>query len=109
MKKVLFAITAVSLFSLALSAKSFDLKFEQECIYILGDHHNGRYDEEAHGFSLGVIAGIKDALPAQKRSGLYRKSLGYISDRACSLALKDKSGESFVRRYQRAALRLLTK
>ncbi len=107
--RIILAATLAGLLATSLSAKSFDAKFQDECRYILGDKDDGRYDEEAHGFSLGVIAGIKAALPAEKRNGLYRKSLGHISDRACLRALKDRSSDGFRRKYERAAYELLTR
>ena len=93
--------------AVSVSAKSFDTKLQQQCRYILGDKDNGRYDSEAHGYSLGVIAGIKDAMPASHRNTLYKKSLGYLSNSVCYRALRDRSSDTFMHKYQRAALRLL--
>lgn len=110
MKKILLsALLASTALTFSAQAKSFDLKLEQECRYILGDRDNGRYDDEAHGFSLGVVAGIKNALPANRRNGMYKKTLGYISDRACDMALRDRSGKRFIYKYQKAAMNLMTR
>ena len=108
-KRSLVILMVAAAATTAVSAKSFNTKLKEECRYILGDKDNGRYDEEAHGFSLGVIAGIKDALPASQRNSLYRKSLGYLSNNACYRALRDRSSDTFMHKYQRAALRLLKK
>ncbi len=108
-KHSLIALMMVIGVSSAVSAKSFDTKLQDECRYILGDKDNGRYYSEAHGFSLGVAAGVKDALPASQRNTLYKKSLGYISNNACYRALRDRSSDSFIIKYRRAVLNLLSK
>jgi len=109
LKNSLMAMLILAGAGTALSAKSFDMKLQQECRYILGDKDNGRYYSEAHGFSLGVAAGVKDALPPAQRNTLYKKSLGYISNNACYRALRDRSSDRFIIKYRRAVLNLLRK
>ena len=109
MKKVLLSLAALALLAGAVEAKSFNVKLHDECLYVLGDRDAGRYDEEAHGFTLGVVAGVKAMTPRGKRTQMFRKSLGYISDRACLRALRSKSHESFVHKYERAVLKLLVR
>ena len=109
MKKLLFGIVALALLGSMAQARSFNAKLHDECLYILGDHDNGRYDEEAHGYSLGVISGLKDGIPSSMQSGNARASLGAISNYACKKALQDRSKRPFVFKYRAAALRIMKK
>ena len=109
MKRVLFFAAALALVSGALEARSFNEKLRDECIYILGDHDNGRYDEEAHGYSLGVISGLKDGIPASMQSQNAQASLGALSNYACKKALRDRSSRPFVFKYRKAALDVMRK
>ena len=109
MKKILLSALALAALTTTVSAKSFNEKLHDECLYVLGDRDEGRYDEEAHGYSLGVISGIKAAAPTNAKKPIARKSLGYLSDKACLAALRDKSRMQFIHKYQKAALNLLLK
>ena len=115
MKKILFgAAVAVVLGSVA-QATSFNVKLHDECLYMVEkhilhkDHRDGRYDEEAHGYALGVISGLKDAIPASQASKYANASLGALSDYACKKALQDKSKRPFVFKYRKAALNIMRK
>ncbi len=108
-KRSLVILMVAAAATTSVSAKNFNTKLQEECRYILGDKDNGRYYSEAHGFSLGVVAGVKDALPADQRNSLYKRSLGYISNNACYRALHDRSSDSFIIKYRRAVLNLLKK
>ena len=109
MKKLLFGIAALALLGSMAQARSFNAKLHDECLYMLGDHDNGRYDEEAHGYSLGVISGLKDGIPASQQSGNARASLGAISNYACKKAIQSKSKRPFVFKYRQAALDIMKK
>ena len=109
MKRVLLVIGAIALVSSLSQARSFNAKLHDECLYVLGDHDNGRYDEEAHGYSLGVISGLKDGIPLSQQSRNARASLGALSDYACKKALHDKSKRPFVFKYRAAALKIMKK
>ena len=109
MKKYLLGIAVAALLSSVGEARDFNAKLHDECVYILGDHHNGRYDEEAHGYSLGVISGLKDGIPASQQSQNARASLGALSNYACKKALQNKSKRPFVFKYRAAALHIMKK
>ncbi len=110
MKKLLLGITAVMLLNVATEARSFNEKLHDECLYILGDRDNGRYDEEAHGYSLGVISGLKDGIPSHLQDKRYADaSLGALSNLACKLALRQKGKRPFVFKYRKAALDIMMK
>lgn len=108
MKKSLIAFLGLGLVTIV-SGKSFDEKLQRECLYIVGDRDSGRYDSEAHGYSLGVVTGVMMMTPKEKRTPLTKKSLGHISDVVCLSALKDKRDRRFMFKYQEAAKRLLVK
>ena len=109
MKRIALAIAALALFGTVSEARSFNEKLHDECLYILGDHENGRYDEEAHGYSLGVISGLKDGIPASMQSKNAHASLGALSNYACKKALENKSERPFVFKYRQAALDVMKK
>ncbi|HHH72717.1 MAG TPA: hypothetical protein ENL04_02710 [Sulfuricurvum sp.] len=108
MKKSLMAFVALGIMTIV-SGKSFDEKLQRECLYVLGDRDSGRYDSEAHGYTLGVVTGVMMMTPKEQRTRLSKKSLGYISDSVCLTALKDKRNRRFMFKYQEAAKRLLVK
>lgn len=107
-KSVLLATLLLGLATVA-SGKSFDERLEGECRYMMGDKDEGRYDSEAHGYSLGVVTGAIMMTPKAQRSETAKKSLGYISDYACMLALKEKSDKPFIFKYQDAVGALVVK
>ena len=105
----MFGWIVLSLLGTFAEARSFNEKLHDECLYMLGDHDNGRYDEEAHGYSLGVISGLKDGIPAHMQSKNARASLGALSNYACKKALQNKSRRPFVFKYRAAALHIMKK
>lgn len=110
MKRLLCGIATVALLSVAAEARSFNIKLHDECLYMLGDHENGRYDEEAHGYSLGVISGLKDGIPSYLQDKRYADaSLGALSNLACKVALQRKGRRPFVFKYRKAALDIMMK
>ena len=109
MKRNLLIAISIILLSGVAEGRSFHEKLHDECLYMLGDHDNGRYDEEAHGYSLGVISGLKDGIPASMQSKNARASLGKLSDYACRKALQNKSKRPFVFKYRAAALQIMKK
>ncbi len=109
MKKIVYGVVALALLGSMAQARSFNDKLHDECLYMLGDRDNGRYDEEAHGYSLGVISGLKDGIPASMQSNNAGASLGAISNYACKKALQDRSKRPFVFKYRAAALRIMKK
>lgn len=108
MKKSVVFVAAIGLMTIA-NGKSFDEKLQRECLYILGDRDSGRYDSEAHGYSLGVVTGVMMMTPIEQRTRLTKKSLGYAADSVCLEALRDKRNRRFMFKYQDAAKRLLVK
>ncbi len=115
MKKVLLGIAAVSLLISSSEATSFNVKLKDHCKYMISryvkhrSHYEGRYDEEAHGYTLGIISGLKDAIPDSQKSRVAGASLGALSNAVCIRALKDKSKHPFVFKYRLQALKLMKK
>ena len=109
MKKIVYGVVALALVGSMAQARSFNDKLHDECLYMLGDRDNGRYDEEAHGYSLGVISGLKDGIPLSMQSNNASASLGAISNYACKKALQNKSKRPFVFKYRQAALDIMKK
>lgn len=89
------------------SARDFDIRIKNQCKYYVSD--DGRYHDEASGYVLGVVAGMKSMIRVNERSGAFRESLGYIADRACIKALRNSADTKFALKYQKAVFQVLTK
>lgn len=89
------------------SARDFDIRIENQCKHYVTD--GGRYHGEASGYVLGVAAGMKSMIGVNERSAAYKESLGYIADKACIIALRNKADIKFNLKYQKALHRVLTK
>lgn len=115
MKKFLLGIALLGLSGSVAQATSFNVKLHDHCVYMVDrymnhkSHSDGRYDEEAHGYTLGVISGLKDAIPASQKSRIAGASLGALSNYVCKKVLQTKSSEPFVFKYRRTALNAMRK
>lgn len=107
MKNIIVLIALVSGLSTLSLARDFDIRIENQCKYYVTD--DGRYHSEASGYVLGVVAGMKAMIPVNERSKAFNQSLGYISDRACIIALKNDADIKFNLKYQKALYKVLTK
>ncbi len=107
MKKIIIAMLVLSGLFSVVSARDFDIRIENQCKYYVTD--DGRYHDEASGYVLGVVAGMKSMIPANERSRIFKESLGYIADRACIKALRSNKDIKFNVKYQNALYQVLTK
>jgi len=105
-KQVMILLMASAMFS-TLSAREFDDRLQSQCQYNLTD--SGRYNDVASGYLMGVVVGMNYLIPAEKRSEISQKRLGYISDKACQMAMQNHSDTSFESRYKAALYSILVK
>lgn len=107
MKKTVLAMMIVSgLFSVA-SAATYNKMTKKQCQYNLSIIDE--YNTVANGYIIGIVVGIQAAIPENQRSKITRQSLGYITDKACILALNNKNNAGFEQNFKQAAYDIMKK
>ncbi|MEA3521914.1 MAG: hypothetical protein U9R50_02985 [Campylobacterota bacterium] len=107
MKKIVLAFMLVSGLISTASAATYNTMMKKQCQYNLSI--TDTYNTIANGYLMGIVVGIQAAIPTKKRSKIVKQSIGYISDKACILAMNDKSKIGFEQKYKQAAYQIMIK
>ena len=107
MKKVILALMIISGLSSVATAATYNKVINKQCKYNLSI--TDTYNTIANGYILGLVVGIQAAIPEAKRSKIVKQSIGYISDKACIVAINNKSKLGFEQKYKDALVSIMTK
>ncbi len=107
MKKMILALVLLSGLANVASAATYNNMMKKQCQYNLSI--TDTYNTIANGYLMGVVVGIQAAIPTKERSKVVKQSIGFIADKACILAINDKSKIGFEQKYKQAAYRIMKK
>jgi hypothetical protein len=89
------------------SGATYNNMMKKQCQYNLSIIDE--YNTIANGYLMGIVVGIQAVIPANERSKIVNQKLGYITDKACILALNNKSKLGFERKFKEAAYKIMKK
>jgi hypothetical protein len=101
-----FLLAFILLASVA-SGATYNNMMKKQCQYNLSIIDE--YNTIANGYLMGIVVGIQAVIPANERSKIVNQKLGYIADKACILALNNKSKLGFERKFKEAAYKIMKK
>lgn len=107
MKKILTGMMILVTFVSVSSATTYNKMMKKQCQYNL--NIIDEYNTIANGYLMGIVVGIQASIPAKQRTKITKQSIGYISDKACILALNNGDDRGFEYKYKEAALKIMKK
>jgi hypothetical protein len=107
MKKLVTILMILGTFVSVSSAATYNTMMKKQCQYNLSIIDE--YNTIANGYLMGIVVGIQASIPTDQRSKITKQSIGFISDKACILALNSDDDAGFEYKYKEAALKIMSK
>jgi len=107
MKKMLTGAMILAACVSVSSAATYNNMMKKQCQYNLSIIDT--YNNIANGYLMGIVVGIQASIPTHERTKITKQSIGFISDKACILALNNDDDRGFEYKYKEAALKIMKK